>query len=107
MFNLNPSPTFKAAVSLSVPGQEQPLEVYFTFRHKTRSAVEQWAKTFLQNPGADALAEIIVGWDLRQDGEPVPYSHTALAELIENYTPARGEISDAYLIELTRAKRKN
>jgi hypothetical protein len=44
---------------------------------------------------------------LRKDGEPVPYSFAALAELLEAYTPARLEISDGYLLELTRAKRKN
>ena len=107
MFNLNPAPTFKALVPLSVPGVAQPLEVEFTFRHKTRTAVEAWAARYVDKPGAETLAEVIEGWALKQDGEAVPYTFTALSELIEAYTPARAEISDAYLIELTRAKRKN
>lgn len=107
MFNLNPAPTFKAKVPLSVPGVAQPLEVEFTFRHKTRTAVEKWAADYVDNPGADTLHQVIADWTVTQDGEPVPYSHSALAELLERYTPARSEISDAYLIELTRAKRKN
>lgn len=107
MFNLNPSPTFKAKVPLSVPGMAQPLEVEFTFKHKTRTAVEKWATEYVANPGADTLGEVIADWSLKRDGEAVPYSHSALAELIEAYIPARAEISDAYLNELTRAKRKN
>lgn len=107
MFNLNPSPTFPAPVPLSVPGVSQPLEVVFTFKHKTRTGIEKWAQDYLANPGADVLAEVIAGWDMKRDGEAVPYSFTALAELIELYTPARIEISDAYINEITRAKRKN
>lgn len=107
MFNLNPSPTFKAPVPLSVPGLQQPLEVSFTFRHKTKTALDDWLKRFMETPGHEVLGEVIEGWDMRRNGEPVPFSLTALAELCESYTPARGEISDTYLIELTRAKRKN
>lgn len=107
MFNFNPSPTFMAPVPLSVPGVAKPLDVVFTFKHKTRTAIEKWAQDYLANPGAETLAEVIVGWDLKRDGEPVPFSFTALSELLEQYTPARVEMSDAYITEITRAKRKN
>lgn len=107
MFNINPAPTFRAGVPLSVPGVPRPLEVVFVFRHKTRTAVQKWAAAYLENPAAETLAEVIEGWELRKDGELVPYSFTALAELIETYTPARGEIADTYITELTRAKQKN
>jgi hypothetical protein len=107
MFNLNPSPTFRAPVPLSVPGSAQPLEVLFVFRHKTRSAMEKWLTRFVAGPSAEVLGEVIEGWELKRDGEAVAYSHTALAELCESYTPAMGEISDAYILEITRAKRKN
>ena len=107
MFNLNPSPTFKASVPLSVPGLKQPLEVEFTFRHKSRTAVDEWLKRYIESPSHEVLGEVIQGWSMRRDGEPVEFSLSALAELCESYTPARGEISDAYLVELTRAKRKN
>lgn len=107
MFNLNASPTFKAPVPLSVPGLKQPLEVEFTFRHKKRTALQAWLDRWTVSPTHELLAEVVDGWALHRDGEPVPYSVSALAELVETYTPARGEISDAYLIELSRAKRKN
>lgn len=107
MFNLNPAPTFTAAVPLSVPGLALPLDVVFTFKHKPRAALEKWLTAFVAKPSAERLAEVIEGWELKRDGEPVAYSFTALSELLEAYTPAMGEISDAYILELTRAKRKN
>lgn len=107
MFNLNPAPTFTAPVPLSVPGLREPLEVSFTFKHLSRTALEKWVNKYLAAPTHEVLAEVIAGWDMKKDGEAVPYSITALAELVEAYTPARGEISDAYILELTRAKRKN
>lgn len=107
MFNLDPNPTFTAPVPLSVPGLQQPLEVNFTFKHLTRTGVEKWFERYLEARSHEVLAEVIEGWDMKRNGAPVPYSVSALAELCESYTPARSEISDAFLIELTRAKRKN
>lgn len=107
MFNLVPLPTFQAPVALSQPGLAEPLEVRFTFRHKTRTAIGKWAEAWMRNPSAELLHEAIVDWEIKKDGEPVPYSLTALSELVESYTPARGEIADAYILEITRAKRKN
>jgi hypothetical protein len=107
MFNLNPSPTFTAPVPLSVPGVSQPLEVVFTFKHKTRTAMDKWVARYVSAPSVDVLGEVIAGWELKRDGESVPYSLSALSELAESYVPALGEISDTYILELTRAKRKN
>lgn len=107
MFNLNPSPTFSADVPLSVPGLREPLEVPFTFKHKTRTALQKWVARYTENPSHETLAEVIADWGVRRDGDPVPFSVAALAELCESYPVAMSEISDAYVIELARAKRKN
>jgi hypothetical protein len=42
-----------------------------------------------------------------EDGKDVPYTLTALSDLLENYSASQGEIFRAYLRELTEAKRKN
>lgn len=107
MFNLEPSPTFIAPVALSVPGLQQPLDVSFTFKHLTKTALAKWVDRFVMDKSHEPLAEVIVGWDLKRNGEVVPYSASTLAELCESYTPARGEIGDAFMLELSRAKRKN
>lgn len=110
MFLLIPSPTFPATVALSVPGQVKPLEVKVTFRHKNRTATDVWsARAHIHKPDAALLDEVIVGWEGIQDaaGEPVPYSLTALSDLLENYGAAWAEFLAAYIGELRTAKAKN
>lgn len=107
MFNLNPAPTFKAAVQLTVPGQPEPAQVEFVFRHKGKDALAKWWADYVQTPTVDALALVIEGWSVRRDGEPVPFAPAVLDELIQNYPAAQGEIADAYMLELVRSRRKN
>ncbi len=107
MFNLNPAPTFKAAVQLTVPGQAEPEQVEFTFRHKSKDALAKWWAGYVQSPSVQALAEVIEGWNVRRDGEPIAFSAAALDELIQNYPASMGEVADGYMLELVRSKRKN
>jgi hypothetical protein len=55
------------------------------------------------------LHELIVSWDGMTDADvaEVPYSLTALNDLITNYWCASDEITEAYLHELKESKRKN
>jgi hypothetical protein len=108
MFKLTPNPTFKAPVPLSVPGMEKPLSVPMEFRHKTQAELTAWMAGAPGRSDPDVLGDILVGWEIAgDDGQPLPYSHTHLATLLENYPAAKGEIFNAYLGELTRAKAKN
>lgn len=108
MFKLNPNPTFLAAVALSVPGLSQPVEIQVTFKHKNKAALDAWMKTTNKND-AEILSEIIESWSGIKDdkGDEVPYSMTALTDLLSNYPVAHTEFCRAYLRELTEAKRKN
>jgi len=108
MFKIAAQPTFTCDVPLSVPGMPEPVAIKVTFHHKNRDAL---ARHLAEAPGmADAavLHPLIAGWTGVHDaaGEPVPYSLTALNELLENYTPAAAEFHRAYLRELTEAKKK-
>lgn len=109
MFKLNPNPTFVAAVPLSVPGMAEPLEVSFTFRHQNKAALSKWMTDAKGKSGSENLHKIIADWVgvFGEDGLQVPYSLTALTDLLENYSAAEGEIFRAYMQELTEAKRKN
>jgi hypothetical protein len=109
MFKLNPNPTFAVAVPLTVPGMPEPLEVTFTFHHKTKAALSAWV---VDGAGKDEVAllhELIEGWHGVQDdkGADMPYSLTALNDLVGGYWAAQGEITDAYLRELKDSKTKN
>lgn len=109
MFKLNPNPTFACAVPLTVPGLPEPLEVQFTFRHKTDTQLAAW---ILESKGQDELVllhGLIVSWSGVKDdaGAEVPYSLTALTDLLGNYWAAKDEIASAYARELKESKTKN
>lgn len=107
MFDFHPAPTFTALVPLSAPGTADPWDVSFTFRHKGRRQIAEWVASWPGRPDEDILAEVIEGWDVKRKGTPVPYTKTALSELLDGYPAAAREIRDAYLRELTESKRKN
>jgi hypothetical protein len=109
MFKLNPTPTFTVPVPLTVPGLPEPLEVNITFRHKTRAALRAWVDAGRGKDEVALLHELIEGWSGVFDdaGAPVPYSLTALNDLVGSYWAAQEEISDAYLRELKESKTKN
>jgi hypothetical protein len=109
MFKLNPNPTFECAVPLSVAGIPEPVDLRVTFKHKNKTALSAWMKDAGSKDDTTLLAEVLTGWVGMKDdkGEDVPFSTTALRDLLENYPAAHGEIFKTYLRELTEAKRKN
>lgn len=107
MFKLHPGPEFTAAVPVSVPGLPEPLDVQITFRHKTKDALKAWMLDAEGKTDAAVLHQIIVSWSgVYVDGQQVPYSLTALTDLLGNYSVAHLEIQRGYLRELTEAKKK-
>ncbi len=109
MFKINPAPTFTVAVPLSVPGLPEPLEISITYRHKNREALAKYLADLAGKQHTAYLHEIIEGWSgiHGPDGEPLPYSLTALTDLLGNYSVAHAELLAAYTRELTEQKRKN
>jgi hypothetical protein len=109
MFKINPSPTFKAFVSLTVPGQEAPGAVSFTFRHQGRAALDTWIKAASDKTDAALLGAVISGWEgvSDQDDLPLAYSADNLGLLLDAYPAAGGEIFMGYLKALTESRAKN
>jgi hypothetical protein len=109
MFKVNPNPEFTCPVQLSVPGEAKPRVVHFVFRHKDKLQLRAWHADALGKSDAALLDELIVSWSgmVGEDGADVPYSITALEDIITKYWPAREEITDAYLNELRGSKAKN
>jgi len=106
MFQLHPAPTFNAKVKLTVPGQETPAEVDFTFKHKTRTAIDDWTDRLSteRDPGKEAplLMEVIAGWGVGND-----LSEANLATLLDNYPASGGELVRGYLRAITESRAKN
>lgn len=110
MFKINPSPTFECQVLLSVPGAPAPVNVTFTFRHKTSEQITAWLNSMASGNGdSQSLSEVIESWkEVKDDrGDEVLYSIGALGDLLSGYPAASGEILRAYLKELTESKVKN
>lgn len=125
MFKLNPDPTFKASVKITVPGRE-PLPIEFEFKHKTRTGLDTWQKAMVRvepDPTPDdpnrtktviksdreVVEEYIVGWDgpINSSGDKEPWSVDAFFKVCENYHTAAAEVYVGYLKALTESRAKN
>ena len=97
--SLKANPTFTASVSIPVAGGE-PALVEFTFRHRTRDELQAWLKS--EKTDAVAITDMAIGWDLAE-----PLNLESAEVLVQNYFGSARAVLDAYLEELTAARRKN
>lgn len=103
MFKLNPKPTFSAVVKIPVPG-ENAADLTIIFKHKRRDEVADFFQRAAAADTKDAiLLEIVEGW---KDVD-TEFSPEALHDLVQNYHGAVQAIFDAYLIELSQARKGN
>ena len=103
MFKLQPNPTFKAKVGISVAGASRPAEIDVEFKYLSKEGIKDYFDNLQGKVDAEALAEIIVGWT----GPDQAYSAEALALLLDNYPAAASDLFDCFRRELLEAKRKN
>lgn len=103
MFKLQPNPTFKARVSITIAGQDKPAMVEMEFKHLSREAVREYFETLGGKTDTEALAVIVVGWS----GVDQAYSAESLAILLDNYPSAAKSIFDTFRSELFEARAKN
>jgi hypothetical protein len=115
MLKLNPKPTFEATVKITVPGQQEPAPVKFTFKYMPKKALLEFFEKHraeyddegneLKAASQDdvMLGEIITAWS----GIDEPYSEKALAEFLDNYPAAAGEIIVAYNKLVLESRVKN
>jgi hypothetical protein len=108
-FNINPSPTFRVKVPLSVPGAEARGVVEIEFRHKGRAAYAAWWDSIGSGSDVDVLSEVIADWtDVIDDkGAPVAYGKEALALLLDRFPASGLEILANYKRALFEAREKN
>ena len=58
MFKINPKPTFRAAVKLSVPGSDKPAAIAVDFKHLGKTALRDYFAGLEGKSDAEALADI-------------------------------------------------
>ena len=98
---LNPAPTFKAKVGIPVAGGAA-VDVEFTFRHRTKTQLEEFVKSRADQTDVSSFMDMVVGWEL-EDAFGVP----AVELLLENYIGAAVATYRTYLRELIEGKAKN
>lgn len=100
---LKANPTFVAKVGIPVAGGA-PVEVEFTFNHKTVDQFKEFAErtTREKTPNLDYIMEIAIGWNLEDE-----FNRDNVTKLLQNYHGAPGAISFRYANELMQAKLGN
>jgi hypothetical protein len=98
---LKAAPTFKAKVGIPVPGSS-PVAVEFTFKHRTKSELEEFVKSRAGVDDIDSVMDMAEGWELAE-----AFDREAVAILLDNYAGAALALYIAYVDELLQAKRKN
>jgi len=95
------NPTFKAKVGIPTAGGD-PVEVEFTFKHRTKAALDQWMKDMTGKGNAEYILGFVEAWELED-----ALTKENIETLLENYMGASQAIIDVYFDELYPAKLGN
>jgi hypothetical protein len=98
---LKAAPTFKAVVQIPVAGGAS-VPVEFTFKHRTKSELDEFFKTRADQTDLQGFTAMVCGWDLED-----VFSPENAALLLENYIGAALATYRVYIDELVRAKLGN
>lgn len=93
-FKLKAKPTFKAKVKIHVPGEE-PGEIEFEFRHRTRDELKAFLAKADRRKPEDVILDLAVGWDA--EGE---FARGSITELVQQFHGADAAVLQRYIDEL-------
>ena len=102
MFKLNPNPTFKAPVSIYVPGEGMG-RLTVEFKYLDVEARKAYGESLPGKTNLEALAEIVVGWSDIDS----PYSVENLEKMLNTYDTAVDGFFKGFWDEITGAAAKN
>lgn len=124
-FSLSAAPTFTAPVLISIPGAADA-EVIFTFKHRTRDALNDFNATLkaaaeaavqAEKDSGDAevkadpeavakdvelILDVASGWELEE-----PFDAKSIEKLVQNYIGAARFVVTTYFAEMSGARTKN
>jgi hypothetical protein len=98
---LKAAPTFKAKVGIPVAGSA-PVEVEFTFKHRTKTELDEFVKSRADKTDAESFMAMVEAWELTD-----AFTAENVEQLLESYIGAAMATFQTYLDELVQAKRKN
>lgn len=108
---LTAKPTFLAQVQISVPGEKKLPIIDVTFRHKSKSALDDWLKRSAADNAdpVESLDEVIESWKgpATDDDQELAYSKDALRQLLDVFPAADDDFLKAYLFQMRSSRSKN
>lgn len=95
------APTFNAKVGIPVAGG-QPIEIEFTFKHRTRTELDEFIRTRPGQSDLDTFMAMVVGWGFEDE-----FSRENAERLLETSIGTALATYRTYIDELIQAKAKN
>ena len=92
---LKAEPTFKAQVKIPLAGGGESEPVEFTFKHRTRTELDEFFEKRKKSSNLDAVLDMVLGWNLTDE-----FNRDNVALLLDNYGAATLAITDVYTREL-------
>lgn len=95
------NPTFKSKVGIPVAGEES-VDVLVTFKHRTKTALDEFIKSRADQSDVDSFMAMVSGWDLIDE-----FNKENVEILLENHIGAALAVYRSYVEELLASKIKN
>ena len=95
------NPTFKSNVGVPVAGGD-PVMIEMEFKHRTKTALDEFIKARVDKTDAETFLEMVVGWDLED-----AFSKESVETLLENYAGTSLAAFRVYIDQLVQTKVKN
>ena len=103
MLKLNPNPTFKATIDITVPGHEKPEKMTFTFRYRNIKSLAALYEGSKDKGNVDAVMDMVEGWE----GIDAEFTRENVETFVTNYPASPMEIGRAYSRLLVESRVKN
>lgn len=100
-FALKASPTFAAKVGFPVHGGA-PIDVVLTFKHRTKTALDEFLKAREGRGDADSFMDMVCGWELSDE-----FTRDNVETLLENHIGVAVATYQTYIEQLVAHRRGN
>ena len=98
---LTQNPTFRAKVSIPIPG-DKATDVEFTFKARTRDQFKEFIEALKDREDVEVIMDIACGWELDD-----AWSAENVEKLTQIYIGASKAILEKYITELSNARLGN
>lgn len=100
-FSIKADPTFAANVPFPIAGGES-VDVLLTFKHRTKTALDEFIKSREDRSDVDSFFEMVAGWELSDE-----FNRANVELLLENHIGVAVATYKAYIDQLVAHKRGN